>query len=101
MAPVPEAPRVGVAGDAAEQTGVVRVRHLVVADDVAAVERNAPPVREVGDELRRGAVLALGVCAPAHPSLVFYPDRVQVPPVVARVPRDIGDRHELNDLATA
>src|SRR5207248_2166399 len=96
--PVPEPAGIGVAGDTPEGAGVVRVRHLVVADDVRPVERYAPPMPEVRDELRRRSILGLGVGAAADPALVLDPDRVEVPPAITRVPGDVRHRHELDDL---
>src|SRR6478609_10295040 len=76
-----------------------RVGHLVVADDVTAVERDAPAVREVGDQLGRGPVLGQGVGGAPGPAFVLDPDRMTVPPGVAGVPRHVADRDELHDLA--
>src|SRR3954465_12234867 len=91
-APVPPPAGVGVPAGPSEPARVLGVRYLVVPDDVPAVDRHAPAMRQVRHELRRGPVLSHRVATPAGPALVLDADPVQVPPAVARVPGDVADR---------
>ena len=75
--------------------------HVVVADDVLAVERDAVALRLVPGQLRerrveprREPLRELGRVA-----LVLDPDRVGVHPPVARVPRDVLRRDHLRHVA--
>ena len=98
--PPPVPTRVGVVVEAAP-TGAVRIGNLVVPDHVAPIERDAEPAGEGCEQTRRRAVLRLGEPAAPGVALVLDADRVPVRVVVARVPRDVGEVHELDDLPVA
>ncbi len=87
---------------AAGQQRVVRVRDLVVADDVLPVDRNPVRARDPRDEARRGRVLGPREArrVERHP-LVLDPDRLRVDPPVAGVPGDVRVTDDLDDPARA
>ena len=83
--------------------GLVRVRrprHLVVADDVLAVERDAVALGRVARQPRERVVQVLGeVGRVEREALVLDADGVRVDPPVAGLPRDVVRRHHLRDEA--
>ena len=85
----------------ARLVGQVRAGNLVVADDVAAVERDVVTVGQVGDQRRRRLVDGGRVIAVAleRIALDLDPDRVLVEVVVAGLVADVPERDHLRDEA--
>src|ERR1700687_670182 len=88
--PIPVRPRVTVMLAASIKPGIVRIGDLVVADDMSAVERHAPPRADGCDEPRARVVfggrerrVVIGV------ALVLDAARARVVVPVAAVPRDV------------
>src|ERR1700674_4847500 len=82
-----------------EQSGMERVGHLVVTDDMPAIQRHSPPRADGCNQVCAGAVLgtrvqAGGVCK----SLVLDSNRASVVVPVAIVPCDVFLGHHLGDL---
>ena len=100
--PLPVPAGIGVIVDSAALERIVRVGHLVVADDVMPVDRDQRAARDHGGEACARAVLRKGesrrVVGEPH---VLDPDRANVVCPVAGVPGDVVQRHELLDLPVA
>ena len=99
VVPIPAVAGVGVVAGAAV-AAAIGVGHLVVADDVAAIERHALPRGDVAGE-RRGARVELIRVVAALRDVAFVLDahaaQVHVP--ISGVPGHIGLAHHLGDGA--
>ena len=99
--PIPIGSWVGVVGAAAVQPGVIRVRNLVVADHVIAVQRNAPARADRSEQARAPFVFVDGVrVGDVRVTLVLDSDGTSVVIPVAGVPCDVLLGDHLRDGAS-